>query len=395
MTKILSIIFYLKQEEFIGLLNFSKLKNIFLIFRNINFDFIHEVILHLIKIITLKRINENINNNNFNINNDTEDNNNLIGRKSYTNKNIIQNNLNSSTANTSTNSNNNINNSFRNSLSLNNYSNNKNSKIFGSKDFAINNNNNSNNSLSNNNSSNNSGNDSNSNSFKRNSCSSCVGARTTQSKSLSKINNNNNTRKLLKLNSINNNNNSFEENSDSNNNNSNYNITKKSTNSNKNNNNNTDDLDYLNIFPLDKKISESNANLINIEELNDILTIFFPTLCMMKAKIINTEVNKNSKLYYKFNNCLEIISFIIITATSNKENSNKLKLLIYFKVIENMVTMVNINTNRGIYRDIHLYFLNKNYLMVNNKIKILKFFFYLHSIINSITEKGINNKVKF
>ena len=64
MTKILSMIFYLKQEEFVNLLNFAKLKNIFLIFRNINFDTIHEVVIHLIKNLIVNRINEFHNNNN-------------------------------------------------------------------------------------------------------------------------------------------------------------------------------------------------------------------------------------------------------------------------------------------------------------------------------------------
>ena len=130
-----------------------------------------------------------------------------------------------------------------------------------------------------------------------------------------------------------------------------------------------------------------------IDELNDILTIFFPSLCMMKTKLLNTEVSRNSKLYYKFINCLEIITFIILTAISSKDNTNKLKLLIYYKVIENMVTIVNINTSRGIYKDIHLFFSNKTYLMINNKIKIIKFFYYLFSITNQIKEKGLNIKV--
>jgi hypothetical protein len=167
-------------------------------------------------------------------------------------------------------------------------------------------------------------------------------------------------------------------------------------NNNKSNNINTssdNNFDYGNQYPFDKNIAEINGGLFSVEELNDVLSIFTPALNMIKSKVYYTEVHKNNKIFFKFTNCLEIISFLILTLITSKDNTDKLKFLIYYKIIENLVTIIAINTNKGIYRDIHLYFANKQYIMINNKICIIKKFYYLFKIIEMIRERFPNLRV--
>lgn len=357
MTKILSIIFYLKSEKYLGLISISKLKIIFLVFRNIGFDLIHEVILYLLKTIIVSRIKAHHKSNPIK----TLTRNNSMSISSVKSKKVDRQIISSRTSSSNT--------------SLNN----------------------SNSSLNNSNSYLKKGNTIAPNRSQNNSQSPLRTSKTlTKNNTVSSLNkvfksglNDNSSKK-----SDNENNNNVSDHKNKNNmDDSNY---KDNSNNNSANNisgSNDNNVDYGNQYPLDKIVAEINGGLFSVEELNDVLSIFIPALNMIKSKIYYTEVQKNNKIFYKFTNCLEIIAFLILTLITSKDNTDKLKFLIYYKIIENLVTIIAINANKGIYKDIHLYFSNKQYIMINNKICLIKKFYYIFKIIEIIRERFPNLRV--
>jgi len=158
-------------------------------------------------------------------------------------------------------------------------------------------------------------------------------------------------------------------------------------------NNNNNNIDYGNQYPPDKSVAEINGGLFSVEELNDVLSIFTPALNMIKNKVYHTEVQKNNKIFYKFTHCLEIISFLILTLITSKDNTDKLRYLMYYKIIENLVTIIALNIKQGIYKDIHLYFINKQYILINNKTSIIKQYYYIFRLIEMINERFPNLRV--
>ena len=234
MTKIFSIIFYIKTEKFINIVSITKLKNIFNIFKTTGFDLVHEVIIYLLKTILVNRINNYHKLNptkTLSINNSSSLK--ILGRKSLYNPEENSYDNNNSGHNTSYNSKN---------------SNNQN--LF-----------NKNNPLNNN------------------------------SNNLNNLRGKNNT--LTNLNTY-------------------FSNTHNLNNYNNEPNDNENTVDYGFNYPNDRKIAEINGNLFSVEEFNDVLNIFTPALNMIKNKIYFTDANKNNKIFYKYINCLEVISFLVL-----------------------------------------------------------------------------------
>lgn len=332
MTKILSIIFYIKNDKFLNLVSITKLKNIFLIFRNIGFDLIHEVILYLVKTIIVNKI--------------------IQYHKQNPGKSLTRNNSTSFKSLNKANEKQKENSSFNNSKSS------PNSSL-----------NSSNSSLNNSNSK-----------IKKSLTNSSINNSLANSatKPLSPLRKNstltkNNTVTNLKTSpALNNSNNEDPQ----------QNINEGET-----------EFDYGNLYPFDRNIADINGGLFSNEELNDVLSIFTPALNMIKSKLYYTDVQRNNKIFYKFVNCVEVISFLILTLISTKDNTDRLKFLIYYKVVENLVTIITINMNKGIYKDIHQHFSNKQYIMINNKIFIIKKIYYIFKIFEMIKERFPNLKV--
>lgn len=360
MTKILSIIFYIKSDKYLCLLSISKLKNIFLVFRNIGFDLIHEVILYLLKTIIVSRINAYHKSNPIK----TLTRNNSMSISSVNSKKVDKPIISSRTSSPNTslnNSNSSLNNSNsnlkkRNTISPNRSQNDSQSPIRTSKTLAKNNTVSSLNKVFKNGLNDNS-------------------PRKSDNENINSLSNDKNKNNNSSLDDSN-----FKENP---NNNSANNIS----------GSNDNNVDYGNQYPFDKIVAEINGGLFSVEDLNDVLSIFTPALNMIKSKVYYTEVQKNNKIFYKFTNCLEIIAFLILTLITSKDNSDKLKFLIFYKIIENLVTIIAINSNKGIYKDIHMYFSNKQYIMINNKICIIRSFYYIFKIIEIIREKFPNLRV--
>jgi len=363
MTKILSIIFYLKSEKFFNLISITKLKNIFTIYKNVNFDLIHEVIIFLLKTLIANRINTYHKLNPIK----TLSRNNSMSIRSVNSKNADK--KNEEVNNISKNSNSNA--SLNNSNSSLNNSNSKIKKI--SIEYRNSMNNNTNKSLS---------------PLKNNkTLSKNKSTGSIKSNSLNNVNLNTDSSVVNRNNNLNN-----EENNKSNR--ESPNVSMNNDNTNKNNSESEAILDYGNFFPSDRAIADINGGMFTIEELNDILNIFNPALTMIKAKIYQLDVQRNNKIFYKFVSCVEVISFMILTVITCKDNTEKLKYLIYFRIVEALVSIVSINSSKGIYRDIKYHFANRQYIMINNKILIIKKFYYIFKIIEILRDRFPNLRVK-
>lgn len=338
MTKILSTIFYLKSEKFYTLLSISKLKNLFMLFKNNGFDLIHEVIIFLFKSIIANRINSYHKLNPIN---------NYMRNHSMTLRSEIRRSKEKSSSASP---------NFNKSKSLKSNQNKKNKKFsLGSSNKIIKNKTNPN--------------------FKSNCKNQNVNSnyiRVSNFEIKTKINHeesnlNNDTHKISCHNKIKKNDKFKDE-------------TEKS-------------FDYGNQYPTDKSIAYINGELFDLEEFIDILSIFNQALNMIKFKIYQMETQKNNLIFYKFINCVEIMSFLILTIISCKENTEKLRYLLYYKMVENLIAFISINMSRGIYQEINQNFYNKQYLMINYKISIVKKFYYIFKIIDIIKNRVSNFKV--
>ena len=319
MSKILSLIFYIKTDKYLSLISFNYLKNIFNIYKINGFDLIHEVILYLLKIIIINKIND------FHKLNPIKP---KIKHNSLSVKKIISNNFQKLKGLSFSDSKNNSFNSSLNNIENSKDELNNNSKIKRTKtlhnlrhdkDLLIN----------------------------------------------KKLNKNNSTTKLINtikkpqiMNSYNDNMNDADKN-----------------------------IDYGNNYQKDRYIADINGGLFSVEDFIDVLGIFSPALNLIKNKIFHVDVNLNNKIFYKFINNLEIISYLVVTLATKKDNKENLKNLISCKFVENIVSIIKIYIEKNIYNDIQKHLNNKQFMIINYKIFIVKKLYYIFKIIDIIKEQ--------